>query len=261
MFQFNYRNHLKKISDQILRLFPLIFILFGVFFVYRLIFFWAFSGPIEATFSDIAKGFLLGVRYDSATILYGLSVPILLLFFGLLIPSSYYLFIINIFSKIWMTIILCVFLLFFGVDFYFYEFFQDHLNIIFFNIFEDDTKAVIYSIFKNYPAFWILLALLLFSIGLYKLLGKIFYENKISLTSNNKSIGVIIFSFFIFIIMGRASFGMFPINMMDAAYTSNAFLNKLAPNPIFTFEKAIEARIEQKNAKPFWRIHNFNNSI
>ena len=61
--------------------------------------------------------------------------------------------------------------------------------------------------------------------------------------------------------MGRASFGMFPINMMDAAYTSNAFLNKLAPNPIFTFEKAIEARIEQKNAKPFWRIHNSNDDI
>ena len=261
MLHFNYRNHLLKISDQILRLFPLIFILFGIFFIYRFIFFCAFSGPIDATFSDIAKGFLLGVRYDSATIIYGLSIPILLLFFGLFIPSSFYLFIITIFSKIWVTIILCVFLLFFGVDFYFYEFFQDHLNIIFFNIFEDDTKAVIYSIFKNYPAFWILLALLLFSIGLYKLLGRIFYENKKSLMSNNQSIGFIIFSFFIFIIMGRASFGMFPINMMDAAYTSNAFLNKLAPNPIFTFEKAIEARIEQKNAKPFWRIHNSNDDI
>ena len=120
MLHFNYRNHLLKISDQILRLFPLIFILFGIFFIYRFIFFCVFSGPIDATFSDIAKGFLLGVRYDSATIIYGLSIPILLLFFGLFIPSSFYLFIITIFSKIWVTIILCVFLLFFGVDFYFY---------------------------------------------------------------------------------------------------------------------------------------------
>ena len=49
--------------------------------------------------------------------------------------------------------------------------------------------------------------------------------------------------------------------MMAAAYTDDAFLNKLAPNPVFTFEKAVEARLAQKSSLPFWRRNKYKDDI
>jgi len=261
MNQINYRKILSKISDQILRIFPLILILFLVFLINRLLFFSLFSDTPFTKWVEIIKGFVLGLRFDSATIMYGLSVPILLTYLGLLIPSNIYLLFVRIFSKIWLTMILCIIFFIFGIDVYFYDFYQDHLNIIFFDMFEDDTKAVILSIWKNYPVFWILLGLLGMSILFYNLLGRIFAQYLLGSRGAFKSAGILLGSFLIFSIMARASFGLFPINMMDAAYTNDAFLNKLAPNPVFTFEKAIEARMKQKNAIPFWRQHKFREKI
>ena len=48
---------------------------------------------------------------------------------------------------------------------------------------------------------------------------------------------------------------------MDAAYANDQFLNKLAPNPVFTFEKAIEARFDQVSALPFWRQNKYKDDI
>ena len=148
MRKLNYRLYLSFISDQALKLFPLILILFSVFFTNRIIFFYMFSETPYARWIEIIKGFMLGVRFDSATIIYGLSIPILMLYLGLIIPSKNYLLIFRYFSKIWMTVILCIIFFIFGIDIYFYDFYQDHLNIIFFDMFEDDTKAVIKSIWK-----------------------------------------------------------------------------------------------------------------
>lgn len=261
MRKLNYRLYLSFISDQALKLFPLILILFFVFLTNRIIFFYLFSETSHMRWVEIVKGFILGVRFDSATIIYGLSIPILMLYLGLIIPSKIYLLIFRYFSKIWMTIILCIIFFIFGIDIYFYDFYQDHLNIIFFDMFEDDTKAVIKSIWKNYPVFWILFGLFSISIVFYYLLDKIFTQHLNGTRGLLQSTGILLGAFLIFAIMARASFGLFPINMMDAAYTNDAFLNKLGPNPVFTFEKAVEARISQKNALPFWRQHLYRENI
>ncbi len=255
MFRVNYRLQLTKISAQIIRLYPLIFILFVLFSINRIIFYFLFSGSALENngFIDILNGFILGIRYDSATIMYGLSIPILLLYAGLLIPFNRYLSCCCVFSKIWMTIILCLFLFIFLIDVYFYEFYQDHLNIIFFDMFQDDTQAVLQTIWKNYPLLPIFIGLIIFGCFIYYLLGKIFiFQQKISF-SPLKNLGILVGSFILFSIMARASFGLFPINMMDAAYTNNEFLNKLAPNPVFTFEKAVEFRKKQMNSLFFYQ--------
>ena len=263
MISIDYHQRLANISGQITRLFLLIISLFILFSFNRFLFFSLFSDSSEGTneFFKILNGFLLGIKYDSATIIYGLSIPILLFYLGIVIPVKKYLPMCSIISKIWTTLILFLFLFIFCIDVFFYEFYQDHLNIIFFEIFEDDTQAVIKTILRNYPVFAIVTGLVILGSVVYYLLGKVFYHQNENSIKPLKHIGILGGSFIVFTIMARASFGLFPIGMMDAAYTDDVFLNKLAPNPVFTFEKAIEARIEQKNAIPFWRRNKYKDDI
>ena len=211
--------------------------------------------------TKILQGYLLGMRYDSATIMYGLSIPILLFYIGLAIPFKMYLVFCRLFSRIWLTIIICFFAFIFVVDIYFFEFYHDHLNIIFFDIFEDDTQAVLNSIWENYPLIPILIGIIAVGLSIYYLLGKVFHQPKHISINPLKNAGILLGSFIVFGIMARASFGLFPINMMSAAYTDDAFLNKLAPNPVFTFEKAVEARLAQKSSLPFWRLNQYKDDI
>ena len=263
MISIDYHQRLANISGQITRLFLLIISLFILFSFNRFLFFSLFSDSSEGTneFFKILNGFLLGIKYDSATIIYGLSIPILLFYLGIVIPVKKYLPMCSIISKIWTTLILFLFLFIFCIDVFFYEFYQDHLNIIFFEIFEDDTQAVIKTILRNYPVFAIVTGLVILGSVVYYLLGKVFYHQNENSIKPLKHIGILGGSFIVFAIMARSSFGLFPIGMMDAAYTDDVFLNKLAPNPVFTFEKAIEARIEQKNAIPFWRRNKYKDDI
>jgi len=263
MISIDYHQRLANISGQITRLFLLIISLFILFSFNRFLFFSLFSDSSEGTneFFKILNGFLLGIKYDSATIIYGLSIPVLLFYLGIVIPVKKYLPMCSIISKIWTTLILFLFLFIFCIDVFFYEFYQDHLNIIFFEIFEDDTQAVIKTILRNYPVFAIVTGLVILGSVVYYLLGKVFYHQNENLIKPLKHIGILSGSFVVFAIMARASFGLFPIGMMDAAYTDDIFLNKLAPNPVFTFEKAVEARLAQKSSLPFWRRNKYKDDI
>ena len=263
MISIDYHQRLANISGQITRLFLLIISLFILFSFNRFLFFSLFSDSSEGTneFFKILNGFLLGIKYDSATIIYGLSIPVLLFYLGIVIPVKKYLPMCSIISKIWTTLILFLFLFIFCIDVFFYEFYQDHLNIIFFEIFEDDTQAVIKTILRNYPVFAIVTGLVILGSVVYYLLGKVFYHQNENLIKPLKNIGILGGSFIVFAIMARASFGLFPIGMMDAAYTDDIFLNKLAPNPVFTFEKAVEARLAQKSSLPFWRRNKYKDDI
>ena len=263
MISIDYHQRLANISGQITRLFLLIISLFILFSFNRFLFFSLFSDSSEGTneFFKILNGFLLGIKYDSATIIYGLSIPVLLFYLGIVIPVKKYLPMCSIISKIWTTLILFLFLFIFCIDVFFYEFYHDHLNIIFFEIFEDDTQAVIKTILRNYPVFAIVTGLVILGSVVYYLLGKVFYHQNENLIKPLKHIGILSGSFIVFAIMARASFGLFPIGMMDAAYTDDIFLNKLAPNPVFTFEKAVEARLAQKSSLPFWRRNKYKDDI
>ena len=263
MISIDYHQRLANISGQITRLFLLIISLFILFSFNRFLFFSLFSDSSEGTneLFKILNGFLLGIKYDSATIIYGLSIPVLLFYLGIVIPVKKYLPMCSIISKIWTTLILFLFLFIFCIDVFFYEFYQDHLNIIFFEIFEDDTQAVIKTILRNYPVFAIVTGLVILGSVVYYLLGKVFYHQNENLIKPLKHIGILGGSFIVFAIMARASFGLFPIGMMDAAYTDDIFLNKLAPNPVFTFEKAVEARLAQKSSLPFWRRNKYKDDI
>jgi hypothetical protein len=44
-----------------------------------------------------------------------------------------------------------------AVDFIYYSFYQDRINVLIFGFFEDDTIALIKTIWRNYPVVWMFL--------------------------------------------------------------------------------------------------------
>ncbi len=237
-----------------------------VFSVNRLVFYYLFisGGLPEVSLWEKIYGFILGIRFDSATIVYGVSPVILLLYIGLFIPFQWYYKVWNFFSWGWLTIISTIILVIFVVDINYFEFYRDHLNYLVFMLFEDDAKAVFNTIIKNYPVIKSLLFIIMMIGAIGYGTGKVLkrrFSSRISIKPLYLRIFLILATVVLIAVMGRASFGLFPIRLMDAAYSSHAILNKLAPNPVITLEKAIGKRVSGKDLIPFWQRSEFQNDI
>ena len=230
-------------------------------FFWRIFFFYAFKDDSVSaiSFLEIVKGFILGFRYDSATIAYILIVPLLLVLFQTVFSTSGFQYFTIQFTRIWMMIFTAVIVLSFISDYHSFIFLHDHINILIFKFFEDDTKALINTISKSYP-----LALygFLFIASVYagfRMIRTLFpNQYRISLPASVwvKRISPLA-AFILWGIMARASFGLFPINLGDAAYSTHFLLNKLGPNPLFSLEKAIETKVKSGKKIPFWIQHQF----
>jgi phosphoglycerol transferase MdoB-like AlkP superfamily enzyme len=220
--------------------FEIYFLCLLLFFASRL--FYAFNvlgaEEIKNNFGDCVKAILVGIRFDTVTICYSMLLPFLIgaitIFTGRF--DSY----IRRFLLIYFTLMLLVFLFFSVVDFYYYTYFQSHINILIFGFFEDDTKAVMKSLWTDYPLLWVLLGLLLFAFLFFQIIkriqGKIFSDKEIQ--SGKVSVFFPIF-FTVLLVFGlRSSFGTFPVQIDDASVSSNAKINLLPVNGVFAFKDA-----------------------
>ena len=240
-------------------------VFFGMMLVWRLFFFTTFKDESvsEIPFSEIMEGFMLGFRYDSATIAYILIIPLLLAIgqFGFSMVKLQRGTVR--FTRIWMVVFFTAAVLSFISDYHFFIFFHDHLNVLIFKFFEDDTTALVHTITKSYPLGFYAVLLIGSVFAGIKVMQKIFpYDYNLSITSSvwlRRSIPIGVF--LVWGIMARASFGLFPINLGDAAYSTHFLLNKLGPNPLFSFEKAIETKLKSGKEIPFWTRHEFADNI
>jgi phosphoglycerol transferase MdoB-like AlkP superfamily enzyme len=215
--------------------------------LYRFIFFVSFSKGIDLSgFTlDIFKSFYMGFRFDLSVIA-ALNVPPVLLFVVLFImgQKSYFKFFSSL-LKYYYTFFIGTILTLFCIDFNFYSYFKDHLNILIFGFVEDDTLALIKTFHENYNLFLIcfgvifLFLLVFFSSN--KLLRfkeynfhlpKIFFRIFMSV--------VLLFSLFLMI---RGSVGLQPIGVYSDI-SSNTFLNKTAINCLFTLQRAFEHKLK-----------------
>ncbi|MDR1195992.1 MAG: hypothetical protein LBL00_05900, partial [Endomicrobium sp.] len=123
--------------------------------VYRLIFFVYYGKGINfaGLGFDILKAFYMGIRYDLAVLSY-LNMPVILSFIVVLFFAKS--------CKKWLSILKYYYTAFIGallillcIDFGFYSYFQNHLNILVFGFFEDDTAALISTFYENYNLFLI----------------------------------------------------------------------------------------------------------
>jgi phosphoglycerol transferase MdoB-like AlkP superfamily enzyme len=199
---------------------------------------------------DIFKVFFLGLRYDLAVLAYS-NMPVTLVLTALLFfnKESFYNKISN-YTTFYYTIIIGSLFIILGIDFCYYSYFQNHINIMIFGLFEDDTKALISTLVENYNMFlvvgsFILSYILTFIIS--KLVLKFKYKD---IHEDKKIISRILIAVLMITVnfaAARGSFGIFPLGVDDAQISLNTFLNKVAINGIYTLQEAIEIKSNQKD--------------
>jgi hypothetical protein len=212
-----------------------------IFFIYRVAYmFRVLSREEIGTWAgDIGRAFITALRFDTATICYGLLLPVVLSFICLAGEKASFL--TTRVQKFYIILLLLVFSLVLVVDYYYYTYFQSHITVQIFGFMEDDTAAVMKSLWTDYPLLKVILGIILcgfiFSWMLNKLLKSI---NRTSVTvSSGRAILFSFLSIILFTLGLRSSFGTFPIQMDDASVSGNAKVNLLPINGVFALKDAI----------------------
>lgn len=200
---------------------------------------------LRENLSDLRYAFFLGVRYDLMPLAYINALPFIILHLGYFIPGK---------LTIRTVRFLCVSLLTLGylaliwlyvLDYSFYSYFQDHINILFYGLFEDDTGAVLISIWKNYNVILWLILILGSHYGIFRLVKVMFSSFDFDLKARRHSVyvlpsfllGVILLAFF-----ARGNFSRLPLSVEDAEFSQHEFINEVALNGALTLNRAIKIR-------------------
>ncbi len=253
-------------SIKTIRLFGLILC---IFFVSRLILLLRFGNfsEFQTIKSDVLDSFLMGARFDTLIIGFGL-LPIILINWlsginNIKIQKN-----IQYFSVFYGVLAVFVFTLGLMIDGQFYTYFQTHLNIIIVGLWEDDTKNILRSVWSDHPII-ILSTIWLFSIiGGFFIIKKVFLSDKKYLFLEKKTNNLwkkiaffLVFHLFYFIGL-RGSVGEFTLRVDHSTISENAFLNYLTTNGFFSLKEALEegaTPIFTKQAQEkIWKNYGFN---
>jgi phosphoglycerol transferase MdoB-like AlkP superfamily enzyme len=221
--------------------------LVGIFTLYRLFIFFTYKtgkglGSIK---TEIVKSFFTGTRFDIIVALY-LCLPLLLLSFVLLFLYNHrrQLYQAGLrFTVIYFTLIGILCIAFCIVDFYYYKFFQNHINEIFFDFISDDTKAVTQFLYKDYPLISLSLGLIASGVLLFFLAKKwVTAASPVSVHFSKTKQWAIVLASCIALVTGlRGTLPLphtSPLSLDKAVVSENTFLNTVCLNPLFTFKEA-----------------------
>lgn len=236
-----------------------VFIFIG--FLWRFAFMKTYGSPTDlaALPQDVLHAFTLGARFDSTVLCYVNSIPFLM---WLLLSIPAFLkasegFLDRAFSRFakflvpYYTFMLLLVIFISAVDFIYYSFYQDRINVLIFGFFEDDTIALIKTIWRNYPVVWMFLGLFLFSYLLWKGLkinftrGKEWLPLKIKKAPYAVFLGIFLLLFVANGIGARGGLALFPLSEMDTGISKNIFINQLCFNGVRAFTRAIELKAQQ----------------
>lgn len=252
------------------------FLVVGFFWRLAFLFYYGKSAELTALKGDVLHAFILGTRFDSTVLFYVNAIPLLLLlFFSMLsFRGGPRLVLDKVFKNFAMFLVPYYTLMLFivnyisAVDFGYYSFYQDRINVLIFGFFTDDTIALIKTIWRNYPMAWISVALFLFVYLLWKGLKINFTQGKEWLPARVQKISYpvfVLFFFVIFVVNGvgaRGSLALFPLSEMDTGISKSIFVNHLGFNGVRAFARAMELKALQtskwdSNLKHFGYEENF----
>ena len=254
-----------KVIFKRLIILNIIFVL--LMMIYRVIFTFYYSSVsnLMPYLTDLLKAFVLGFRYDMAVIAY-INITVTLSFIILFFINSK-----NAFVK-FIKILKYYYTLFFGgiisilcIDFGFYSYFQNHINILIFGVFEDDTKALFSTLVENYP-------IVLVTIGFISIFVFVFFLTKFILEKNITSfiLGTVKIQYKILVtfiliclnfMLARGSFGLFPLGVDNAEVSNNIFINRVSINAIYTLQAALEARSKENRGMNYIAKMGYENNI
>jgi phosphoglycerol transferase MdoB-like AlkP superfamily enzyme len=193
----------------------------------------------------VRKAFFLGLRYDLIPLAYVTALPFVILNISYFIPGKTNIRVTqrSLIFMMWLSYVILIWT--YILDYAFFSFFQDHINILFYGLIEDDTTAVLTSIWKNYniPG-WGLLVLLVHYF-LFKMIKICFSFYDFDYKPHPFSwkmpvvftIGLIVLAFF-----GRGNFTRLPLSIEDAHISTNDFINKISLNGVISLNRAYKIR-------------------
>lgn len=241
------------VKQYIKRIIALNIIFALIMTIYRAIFTFYYSSwsDLSQYLGDLIHAFVLGARYDCAVIAYINFLPTLFFAIFWFIGSQ------KLFIK-FVKSLKYYFMLLFGfvitllcIDFGFYSYFQNHMNILMFGIFEDDTQALFSTLAENYPLFLVAIGFILIFVFVYFLTKRVLEKNLFGFYFNKTKIYLKIIAVLCFLavnfIVARGSFGIFPLGVDNAEISANTFINKVAINGIYTLQAAMEARSKEED--------------
>jgi phosphoglycerol transferase MdoB-like AlkP superfamily enzyme len=209
----------------------------------------------------VVKAFFMGARYDLAVVAYinGLVSGTFTLVW--LVRSE------SLFRR-WQKLVRWYYFLTFSalfiilcIDFGFFSYFKNHLNILIFGLIEDNTRAVLLTLSTNYnlylagAGFAVLVGFIFFIVfRIMRLKGpqqladayQIIAHANARVSGWGKT-GIIVALLSFNFLAARGSFGMFPLGVADAEISPDLFINKLCLNGVFTLQEAVEARTKASN--------------
>lgn len=196
---------------------------------------------------DFIRVMQLGFLYDSKTISTLLIFLYSITLFGLGLPKSF----LSCYSKTPLKICsvfilsFCIFLSI--VNFYYFKFFNSHIDLRFFGIAGGDANAVWSSVWEDYPVIRASLFLILISFFLYRVLGSL--QNKIYIIKFNPNLFFktifIIFSLMLFILAVRGSIGKFPLREQQSIFSENNLFNQSSLNGVSAFYYSYQRKKNQ----------------
>ncbi len=160
-------NSFNRFLCKIVPLYVLGVLVFMIFRVLLMTCFGSYS-DLRPFLRDLFFAYIVGLRYDTIVLAYVMVLPILVALVLLFVPKKFialesfsnrvlFFYAVPVyFILLWVLII----------DFYFFKFFQSHLNLLAFGIIEDDTKAVLRSVWTDYPIVRIGIAITVCFLGL-----------------------------------------------------------------------------------------------
>ncbi|MEN0060006.1 MAG: LTA synthase family protein, partial [Bdellovibrio sp.] len=239
-----------------------VFILIG--FLWRLAFLLSYGGSLQdlsAFHSDVIHAFILGARFDGTVLFYINSIPLLMWlmislfsFWKRLAPALDKIF--SHFAQFlipYYAVMLFIVTFVSAVDFGFYSFYQDRINVLIFGFIEDDTLALIKTMWRNYPILWIFTGLGLFTYFMCKGLKLHFQQLKEWWPARFHKVSYpafVLFFLLVFVLNGvgaRGSLGLFPLSEMDTGFSRSLFVNHLGFNGVRALARAMELKSLQKS--------------
>ena len=200
----------------------------------------------------ISKAYLTGLRFDSVVLGYALVLPVVLALIGLFIRKENYYAGTYRFTAKFLSVLFPLFSFILIVDYYYYEYFQSHINIFLLGFFQDDTGAVMQSVWSDYPLIRVLLGLALIILAFRFLFKRIFrFPAKPKEFQIVPSLALILVLLALFFSGMRASFGTFPVQIDDANISDNAKLNLIPVNGVFALKEALSVATIQNKLKEF----------
>jgi phosphoglycerol transferase MdoB-like AlkP superfamily enzyme len=211
---------------------------------------------------DIAAAFLMGFRFDLSVIASTNSIAILIFIVLTIIGKSAFFRPFFAGLKWYYTFSISILFIILAIDFGFYSYFQDHINVLIFGFFEDDTSALISTIYKNYNVFLILAGFAFFVFFIFKLSKTILKLKEINPLPKNIFVRIfisLILAFLTFLMM-RGTTGDFPLSV-NAGVSQNRFINAVSANGIFTLQAAIESHQRDKKDPDYIALSGYENNI